>query len=167
AEHLLRNTWSRGRQPRARTPQCFAGAASTTTFPATADRHGSPVRLDRNPCYLAACAARAGYGATEETNAGLFTRCGVGARARSLVTVLVQGVFFRREVTDLARRLGLAGWVRNLSDGRVETLVEGEKDRLDELIKFCHVGPRGARVRNVEVEWSDYKGEFRGFKITR
>ena len=89
------------------------------------------------------------------------------ARARILVTGLVQGVFFRREVTDLARRLGLAGWVRNLSDGRVETLVEGEKDRLDELIKFCHEGPRGARVRNVEVEWSDYKGEFRGFKITR
>ena len=89
------------------------------------------------------------------------------ARARILITGLVQGVFFRREITDQARRLGISGWVKNLQDGRVEALVEGEKARLDELIRFCHVGPRGAIVRRVEVEWSDYSGEFRGFKITK
>jgi acylphosphatase len=89
------------------------------------------------------------------------------ARARILVTGLVQGVFFRREITDHARRLGVSGWVRNLQDGRVEALAEGEKARLDELIRFCHVGPRGAVVRKVEVEWSDYAGEFRVFKITK
>jgi acylphosphatase len=91
----------------------------------------------------------------------------VEARAKILITGLVQGVFFRREITDLARRLGVTGWVRNLSDGRVEALAEGEKKSLDELIRFCHVGPIGARVRNVEVEWSDYTGEFHGFKITK
>jgi len=89
------------------------------------------------------------------------------ARARVLITGVVQGVFFRREITDHARRLGISGWVKNLQDGKVEALVEGEKARLDELIRFCHVGPPGAIVRRVEVEWSDYLGEFRGFKITK
>jgi acylphosphatase len=89
------------------------------------------------------------------------------ARARILITGLVQGVFFRRETTDIARRLGISGWVRNLHDGKVEVLAEGERTRLDELIRFCHVGPRGAVVRKVEVEWSDYMGEFRGFRITK
>jgi len=91
----------------------------------------------------------------------------MGARARILITGLVQGVFFRREMTDLARRLGISGWVRNLPNGKVEALAEGERARLDELIRFCHVGPRGAVVRKVEVEWSDYSGEFRGFRITK
>ncbi len=89
------------------------------------------------------------------------------ARARITVSGLVQGVFFRREITDLARRLGVAGWVRNLPDGRVEALAEGQKSKLEELIRFCYVGPSGARVRNVEVEWSVCTGEFHGFKITR
>ena len=89
------------------------------------------------------------------------------ARARILITGLVQGVFFRREITDLARRLGISGWVRNLPNSRVEALAEGEKTRIEELIRFCHVGPSGAVVRRVEVEWSDYSGEFRGFRITK
>ena len=80
---------------------------------------------------------------------------------------MVQGVFFRREMTELATRLGISGWVRNLPDGKVEALAEGERARLDELIRFCHVGPRGAVVRKVEVEWSGYTGEFRGFRITK
>ncbi len=66
------------------------------------------------------------------------------ARARILITGLVQGVFFRREMTELATRLGISGWVRNLPDGKVEALAEGERARLDELIRFCHVGPREA-----------------------
>jgi acylphosphatase len=89
------------------------------------------------------------------------------ARARILITGLVQEVFFRREITDLARRLGVSGWVKNLPDGKVEALAEGDRSRLDELIRFCHVGPRGAVVRKVEVDWSDYSGEFRGFRINK
>lgn len=89
------------------------------------------------------------------------------ARAGILIFGLVQGVFFRREITDLARRLAITGWVRNLSDGRVEVLAEGERSQLDALIRFCNVGPRGAVVRGVEVRWSDYKGEFRGFRIVK
>ncbi len=45
-------------------------------------------------------------------------------------------------------------------------MAEGEKARLDELIRFCRAGPPGANVRNVDVQWSEYKAEFRGFRIT-
>lgn len=89
------------------------------------------------------------------------------ARASIIITGTVQGVFFRREIVDMARRLGLTGWTRNLPDGRVEILAEGEKEKITELIKFCHRGPPLARVKNVEVQWSDYLGESRNFRITR
>jgi len=79
----------------------------------------------------------------------------------------VQGVFFRREISYLARQLGVTGWTRNLSDGSVEVVAEGDKEAIDKLIQFCRVGPSGARVRNISVEWEDFKGEFRGFRITR
>ena len=84
-----------------------------------------------------------------------------------MISGMVQGVLFRREITQLSRRLGVVGWVRNLPDGRVEAVAEGEKKKLDELIEFCRVGPSRARVRNVEVDWSEFKGEFQGFKIIR
>ena len=90
----------------------------------------------------------------------------VAARARILITGLVQGVLFRKEMMDTARSLGVTGWVRNLRDGRVEAVAEGEKTQLEELIRFCQIGPTGARVKSVEVSWSDYLGEFRGFRIT-
>ena len=89
------------------------------------------------------------------------------ARSRVLISGLVQGVFFRREISYLARQLGVTGWTRNLSDGSVEVVAEGDKEAIDKLIQFCRVGPSGARVRNVKVEWDDFKGEFRGFRITR
>ena len=83
-----------------------------------------------------------------------------------MISGLVQGVLFRREITSLARRLDVTGWVRNLSDGRVEVIAEGDKEKLDELVQFCRVGPSGARVENIGLDWSDVKGEFRGFRIT-
>lgn len=61
----------------------------------------------------------------------------------------------------------VTGWVRNLQDGNVEAVAEGAKEKLDELIQFCNTGPPGARVKSVELEWSEFKGEFRGFGITR
>ncbi len=90
----------------------------------------------------------------------------VVARAHILISGLVQGVLFRKEMMEMARSLGTTGWVRNLRDGRVEAVAEGEKAQLDELIRFCHTGPPGARVKSVEVNWVGYTGEFRGFRIT-
>jgi acylphosphatase len=83
-----------------------------------------------------------------------------------MISGMVQGVFFRREITSLARRLDVTGWVRNLPDGRVEVIAEGDKEKLDELVQFCRIGPSGARVKNIGVDWSDFKGEFHGFRIT-
>ncbi len=88
------------------------------------------------------------------------------ARTRILISGMVQGVFFRREITRLARRLDVTGWVRNLPDGRVEVVAEGDKQKLDELVQFCRIGPSGARVKNIGVDWSAFMGEFRGFTIT-
>ena len=77
----------------------------------------------------------------------------------------VQGVFFRSETQDEAVKQGVYGWVRNLPDGRVEAVFEGEQDKVDRLVEFCRRGPPGARVTQVEVSSEDYKGEFRDFRI--
>lgn len=62
--------------------------------------------------------------------------------------------------------MGVGGWVRNLLDGRVEAMAEGEKSKVEELLRFCRAGPPGARVVNVDVTWLEAAGEFRGFRIT-
>ncbi len=79
----------------------------------------------------------------------------------------VQGVFFRYETQSVAQRLGLVGWVRNRLDGSVEVVAEGEKEKLDELIKWCHQGPPLARVDSVEVRWEEPTDEFKNFSIER
>lgn len=88
------------------------------------------------------------------------------ARAHLLISGLVQGVLFRKRIMEMAQSRSINGWVRNLRDGRVEAVAEGEKTSLEELVQFCRVGPPEARVRSVGVQWSEYKAEFRGFKIT-
>ncbi len=86
-------------------------------------------------------------------------------RAHVYVSGKVQGVFFRSEAADLAQRLGINGWVRNLSDGRVEAVFEGEKKQVEEEIEFCRSGPPGAYVQNLDVGWEDWRGEFQDFKV--
>jgi len=86
-------------------------------------------------------------------------------RAHLFISGRVQGVFFRANTRDEARRLGLVGWVRNLPDGRVEAVVEGEEGKIKELIAWCHEGPPGAVVRGVEVRWEAFRGEFSDFTI--
>ncbi len=77
----------------------------------------------------------------------------------------VQGVFFRDFVRRRARLLGVTGWIRNLPDGRVEAVMEGERERIQELISMAvHEHPY-ARVTKVDVEWSEATGEFDGFSI--
>ena len=77
----------------------------------------------------------------------------------------VQGVFFRSFASRHARALGLTGYVRNLPQGRaVEVFVEGEREKLEELLGHLGDGPPGGRVDRVEAEWSEYKGEFHRFE---
>jgi len=86
-------------------------------------------------------------------------------RAHVFVSGRVQGVFFRSETEYEAVKRNVCGWVRNLPDGRVEAVFEGEKAAVEELVKFCRRGPRGARVSNVEVQLEEYKGEFKELRI--
>lgn len=88
------------------------------------------------------------------------------ARAHVLVSGRVQGVFFRDHTRRWALSLGLTGWVRNLWDGRVEVVAEGEKERLEGLIARLKEGPPLARVENVSVDWEEYRSEFSDFRIT-
>ena len=85
-------------------------------------------------------------------------------RAEVVVRGAVQGVFFRAETRDRARSLGLAGWVRNAADGSVEGVFEGEDERVESMVEWCRRGPRGARVDDVEVTWSEALAED-GFSI--
>ena len=87
-------------------------------------------------------------------------------RAHVFVSGRVQGVFFRRETEKNAKRHNVTGWVRNLPDGGVEALFEGEKEAVKFVIEFCKRGPPGAYVSNLDVAWEDWTGEFTEFKIT-
>lgn len=87
------------------------------------------------------------------------------ARARVYISGYVQGVFFRSRTQELAQRLGVGGWARNLCDGRVEAVFEGEREQVEEMVKFCRTGPSGARVTDVKVNWEPHRGEFSGFKV--
>ena len=77
----------------------------------------------------------------------------------------VQGVWFRQSTKDEAARLGVAGWVRNLPDGTVEAVFEGEKKKVEEIVGWCHRGPSGAEVTKVDVQWGRPTGTFHGFAI--
>jgi len=90
---------------------------------------------------------------------------GMKTRAHVFVSGRVQGVFFRSEIKHEADSHGVKGWVRNLPDGRVEAVFEGEEEAVKALIEFCKRGPPGARVTNVDLTWENYTEEFDGFKV--
>ena len=71
----------------------------------------------------------------------------------------MQGVFFRDETRRRARSLGVAGWVANRPDGAVEAVFEGRRDAVESLVQWCHRGPPGARVEDVQATWEDPRGE--------
>lgn len=77
----------------------------------------------------------------------------------------VQGVNFRYYTTLQARKLGLAGFVRNLPDGKVEVMAEGEQEILQRFLEWCQLGPVGAQVEKVEAFWAKTKGQFDKFEI--
>ncbi len=88
-------------------------------------------------------------------------------RAHVLISGYVQGVFFRDSMRSEATQYGVTGWVRNLFDGRVEAVIEGEEEGVNSLIEWCKVGPPAAEVENVDVEWQNFGGEFSSFFIRR
>ena len=86
-------------------------------------------------------------------------------RAHVFVSGFVQGVGFRFFAILNARKLGVSGFVRNLTDGRVEVVAEGELERVDALIERLRKGPPGSNVVWVDVRLEKYEGEFSDFSV--
>jgi acylphosphatase len=87
-------------------------------------------------------------------------------RAHVYISGRVQGVSFRWNTQDQAQQLGLTGWVKNLWDGRVEAVFEGEAVAVRQAVAWCHQGNRPARVDHVELHYEQPTGELDSFRIT-
>jgi acylphosphatase len=86
--------------------------------------------------------------------------------AHVYVAGLVQGVAFRYYARREARSLGITGWVKNLHDGRVELLFEGEEAAVDQMVDWCRHGPRSAHVMDIQIERYPYSGKYAAFEVT-
>jgi acylphosphatase len=84
---------------------------------------------------------------------------------RFLINGRVQGVGFRWFAHDAAVREGVTGWVRNLPDGRVEALIEGDEESVVRVERALRSGPPGARVQTVNVSAEDVSGSYNDFSI--
>lgn len=82
-----------------------------------------------------------------------------------LIKGKVQGVYFRQNMRIVSKRHKVNGWVRNLKDGRVEAILEGDEMNVSEVIEWCHAGPPNAKVDDVKVEYEQYTGEFSNFSV--
>ncbi len=88
-------------------------------------------------------------------------------RVRLKIAGRVQGVYYRASTVQQAQKLRLTGWVMNCPDGSVEAVAEGARQKLEELIAWCHQGPDGAWVTHVDVRWETPENNFYGFNIRR
>lgn len=86
-------------------------------------------------------------------------------RRRVVASGRVQGVFFRDSVRREATLAGVAGWVTNRGDGKVEVVFEGDEEAVNRLVEFCRSGPGHAEVEDLEVTEEDPEG-LNGFKVT-
>lgn len=86
-------------------------------------------------------------------------------RAHVFVSGRVQGVFFRESCQKKANSLGVSGWVKNLKDGRVEAVFEGEKWKVEKMATWSKRGPIFAKVDLFDIVWEDSKSEFSSFEI--
>jgi acylphosphatase len=91
----------------------------------------------------------------------------MNSRVHVFISGKVQGVFFRSSTRDKAEELGISGWVKNLADGRVEAVFEGEEGSVKKMIEWCRRGPEYARVEDVGVISEEYNGELKGFVLRR
>ena len=86
-------------------------------------------------------------------------------RVRLFVTGKVQGVFFRQSLKVMAIKNDVFGWVKNLKDGRVEAVLEGNEENVSRLVEWAHGGPANARVEDVEIRNEKFTAEFSKFDV--
>lgn len=92
-------------------------------------------------------------------------RTGGIARAYIRVFGRVQGVLFRHNTAAVARKLGVSGYVRNMDDGSVEAVYEGDKNAVEDMIEWTKKGPPHAKVESYQLRWGEPTGEFSGFFV--
>ncbi len=85
-------------------------------------------------------------------------------RAHIFVSGHVQGVYYRATTRDTAQEVGVDGWVKNLQDGRVEAVFEGDEAEVERMIEWCHEGSARADVDEIEVSYEEPRG-LDGFEI--
>ena len=81
------------------------------------------------------------------------------------VTGKVQGVFFRQATKVIATKNNVTGWVRNLNDGRVEIMIEGEDKSVDTVTQWCSLGPANSRVDDLKTNQEEFLDEFENFEV--
>jgi acylphosphatase len=86
-------------------------------------------------------------------------------KATIIVSGIVQGVYYRYSTEQKADELRLTGYARNLIDGSVEVVAEGEEESIERLIEWCRQGPRGARVDHIDVKWDEPSSRFEDFSV--
>ena len=86
-------------------------------------------------------------------------------RIRATIKGRVQGVNFRMETMRAAEKIGVNGWVRNKSDGNVEALIEGDPEKVDQMLEWCRTGPPVAHVTDIDVAEEAYQVDMQGFNV--
>ena len=86
-------------------------------------------------------------------------------RVHLFVSGRVQGVFFRQSLKVIAKKNNVLGWVRNLTDERVEAILEGDSKSINSVIEWTHIGPANSRVDDIEVSNEEFKNEFSTFDV--
>jgi len=86
-------------------------------------------------------------------------------KLEAVVSGMVQGVGFRYFVYRTARQLGLVGWARNLPDGRVQVVAEGDRGTLEVFVRELRVGPRFASISDIALRWAEPDGKYTTFDV--
>jgi acylphosphatase len=87
------------------------------------------------------------------------------SKVHVLISGKVQGVWFRSSTRDKAEQLGITGWVKNTKDGKVEAVFEGDEEKIQEMLIWCHRGPPSAEVTNLKIEKKKPSNGFDRFSI--
>ena len=86
-------------------------------------------------------------------------------RAHIFASGKVQGVWYRESARKKTEKMSITGWIKNLSDGRVEAIFEGSKGNVEKMVNWARKGPIWAKIEALDVVWEDCLGEFEGFEI--
>ncbi len=87
------------------------------------------------------------------------------SRVHVLISGRVQGVWFRSSIKNKAEQLGIKGWVKNTFDGDVEAVFEGEENKINEILDWCHQGPPLSKVENIDITKQSVLDDYDQFSI--